>query len=160
VTASTARFQRGIQPLFRLKIVGDILLFELKQKVASPFPPMYKTVTQTLKIALAIIAMVVAIDISLSSAWKYYDLRTRSALLSVVAQELPPHASNEEMEKFMQQHTARYAFDNEYYHQYQGILPQTTFDKFLFDRKVQLVLKVNENLTLRNAEVHIFYTFL
>jgi hypothetical protein len=76
----------------------------------------------------------------------------------MVAQELPPRASDTEMLSFMRQHTTRFAYDDKYRHEYSGFVPQTKLDRILFDRKVQVVLRVSENSTLVNADVNVFYT--
>jgi hypothetical protein len=62
------------------------------------------------------------------------------------------------MEDFMRRHTTRYALDDRYHHEFSGFVPQTKLDRIFFDRKVQLVLKVAENSTYRNAEINVFYT--
>jgi hypothetical protein len=109
---------------------------------------------------LAGVAFIVALAITLPIGLSYYDSETRKAYLRVAVQELPPHASIGEMAEFMRRHTARYALDDRYHHEYTGIVTQTRLDRFLFDRKVQLVLKVNEGKTLQSAEVRVFYTAL
>jgi len=109
-----------------------------------------------LVIAIGLAALV----IGLPTAVSYYDARTKDSLLRVVAEELPPRASYKEMTEFMQRHTTRYSFDEKYHHEYGGFVPQTSLDKFLFDRKVLVALKVNEDRTFASAEVRVFYTFL
>jgi hypothetical protein len=81
-------------------------------------------------------------------------------LLRTVAQELRPHASSEEMDAFMRRHTAMYSLDQKYHHEYAGIVPQTKLDRILFDRQVQVALKVTEDITFEKAEVRVYYTFL
>ena len=121
---------------------------------------MYKTVTRVLKIFLALVATIIVLNIAVVTACSYYDAHTRKVLLREAAQELPSRASSGEMAEFMRRHTTGYSFDEKYHHEYIGIAPQTSLDRFLFDRKVQVVLKVNEDKTFLNAEVRIFYTFL
>ena len=115
---------------------------------------------RAVKILLAVVAAIIVLDVSLSSTLSYYDARTKQKLLLLVAQELRPHASNEEMVNFMRRHTARYAFDEKYHHEYAGFIPQTKLDRMLFDRKAQLVLKVDQNNNLTSAEARIYYTWL
>lgn len=109
-----------------------------------------------LKIVAAIVAIIVAIPTSLS----YYDGQTRTEVLRLAAQELPPHASVKEMTEFMSRHTARHSLDETYHREYTGIVAQTNLDKFLFDRRVQVVLNVSEDHTYLSADVRIFYTAL
>ena len=115
---------------------------------------------RALKILLAVVATITVLDVLLSSTLSYYDARTKQKLLLLVAQELRSHASNDEVVSFMRRHTARYAFDEKYHHQYVGFVPQTKLDQFLFDRKVQLLLKVDKNNNLAGAEARIYYTGL
>jgi hypothetical protein len=105
-------------------------------------------------------ALIAVCVVALPTGLSHYDSITKKAFLNVAAQELPPRASIKEMDEFMRRHTARYAFDDRYHHEYSGFLPQTKGDRFLFDRKVQVVLKVNENQTFQYAEVRVFYTGL
>ena len=121
---------------------------------------MHKTVSRILKVSLAVVAAIVVLDVALSSALSYYDSGARQKLLDIAAQELRPHASNQEMTEFMRRHTARFAFDEKYRHEYSGFIAQTRLDRMLFDRKVQVVLKVGENDTFTNAEVRVYYTGL
>jgi hypothetical protein len=90
----------------------------------------------------------------------YYDVHTRTEVLRLAARELPPHASLREMTEFMRRHTARYSLDETYQHEYTGIVAQSKVDKLLFDRKVQVVLKVAENHTFQSADARVFYTAL
>ncbi len=117
---------------------------------------MHDAVTRLFKVVVAIVvssaASIVVLVIALPTGLYYYDSATRKAFVRVAAQELPPHASIREMDEFMRPHTTRYAFDDQYHHDYSGFLPQTKLDRFLFDRKVQVVLKVNEDQTFQNAE--------
>ena len=119
---------------------------------------MHKTVSRILKVSLAVVAAIVVLDVGVSSALSYYDSGARQKLLGIAAQELRPHASNQEMTDFMQRHTTRFAFDEKYHHQYSGFVAQTRLDRMLLDRKVQVVLKVGEDDTFMNADVHVDYT--
>ena len=121
---------------------------------------MPKIVPLIVKISLGIIAAIIILDLAFGTGMSYYDAHTRDALLRVVAQELPPRASDAQMADFMQRHTTRYAFDDKYHHEFAGFVPQTQLDQFLFDRKVRVALKVNEDRTFREAEIQVFYTFL
>jgi hypothetical protein len=119
---------------------------------------MHKAVTRLIKIFLAVVAITVVLSIALPSTLSYYDSNTRQKLLRIAAQELPPQASDAEMLNFMRRHTTRFAYDDKYRHEYSGFVPQSKLDRILFDRKVQVVLRVAENSTLVNAEVNVFYT--
>jgi hypothetical protein len=130
----------------------------LRHQCTAPPVAMHKAVTRMIKILLAVIAAMVVFGIALPSTLSYYDSNTRQQLLGVAAQELAPRASNAEMLDFMRRHTTRFAFDEKYQHQYSGFVPQTKLDRILFDRKVQVVLRVSENSTLVNVEVNVFYT--
>jgi hypothetical protein len=105
-------------------------------------------------------ASIVVLFFALPAGLSYYDSATRDAFLRVVAQELPSRASISEMDEFMRRHTTRFAFDDQHHHEYDGFLPQTKLDRRLFDRKVQVVLKVNEDQTFQKAEVRVYYTGL
>jgi hypothetical protein len=110
------------------------------------------------KILLAAVVIVVVCGIALPSTLSYYDSNTRQKLLRIVAQELPPRASDTEMLNFMRRHTTRFAYDDKYRHEYSGFVPQTKLDRIFFDRTVQVVLRAAENSTLKNADVNVFYT--
>jgi len=112
------------------------------------------------KILLALIAVIIVLDIAFSSALSYYDANTRQRLVLMADLELRPHASSEAMAQFMRRHTTRYALDMTYHHEYAGFVPQTRLDRLLFDRKVQVVLKLNQNNTFMSAEARVYYTGL
>lgn len=112
-----------------------------------------------LKIAAIITALVVLLDVAISSALSYYDSHTKSAWLQLAARELSPGASEHEMAAFMRRHTFRHVRD-EYRHDYGGFVPQSQIDRFLFDRKVQIVLEMTGANTFDRAEVQVYYTFL
>jgi hypothetical protein len=113
-----------------------------------------------LKVLLAVVVTIIVFYVGLSSALSYYDSGTRQRLLGIVGRELPPHASISEMTDFMRRHTTRSALDEEYHHEFSGFVPQTRTDRFLFDRKVQIVLKVADDHTFLNADVRVYYTGL
>jgi hypothetical protein len=110
------------------------------------------------KLALCICVATMVICVVASAVLRYYDSRTKQNWLLVVAQELPPDSSANRMVDFMQKHTARYAVSEGRNLEYRGIVPQTSADKFLLDRKVQLVLRTSENHTFLNADVRVYYT--
>lgn len=111
--------------------------------------------------AVATVAlMVVALYVAVPSMLSYYDYHTKQRLLQVVAQELPPGASMTQMTDFMRKHSGRFSLDEKYHHEYDGILNQSRIDKLLFNRKVQIVLKVSRAGTLEGADVRIYYTAL
>ena len=112
------------------------------------------------KVTLVVVIALATLVIGLPSALSYYDAQAKESLLRVVAKELPPRASHREMTELMQRHTTTYAFDDKYHHDYAGFVPQTQLDKSLFNRKVQVLLKVNDDQTFREADVRVFYTFL
>jgi hypothetical protein len=66
-----------------------------------------------------------------------------------------------QMEQFMMQHApGRYSYDD-FNDQWQGLLPQSSFDRAFFDRQVGVYLKVNKKTrTFRGAEAQVYYTFL
>jgi hypothetical protein len=89
----------------------------------------------------------------------HHDSETQRDLLRVVARELPRGASMGQMTEFMQRHTSRFALDQDDQLQYAGFVPQSRLDRFLSDRKVQIVLKINRaSRTFENAEVRVYYT--
>src|SRR5690349_24670876 len=91
----------------------------------------------------------------LPTGMHYHESHTRDAVLRMVAQELPAGARNKDIAAFMQRHTTRWLV-SEFYRGYAGYLPQTGIDKFLFDRKVLVILKTNNDGTLANTEVRFF----
>jgi len=121
---------------------------------------MPKIASRILKIALAVAAPLAVVYVGLPTGLSYYDSHTKDALLRVAVQELPPRASHTEMTEFMRRHTERFGYDGKYLHGYAGFVPQSRLDKFFFDRKVQMLLNVNQDQTFRDADVRVFYTFL
>jgi hypothetical protein len=112
------------------------------------------------KIVLVVVITVVALDLIVSSTLSQFDAKTRATLLATTLRELPPGASDSEMEKFMKRHTARFARDDQYHNEYSGYVEQSRVDRFLFDRKVQVVLKFSNGNTFERADVHVYYTGL
>lgn len=125
---------------------------------------MHDAVSRLCKIVVAItagIAVSALISvIALTVGLHYYDSATKKALLRVVAQQLPPHSSMSDMQEFMRRRTTRYAFNDLHGHDYSGFLPQTSLDRFLFDRGVQIVLYVDTDQTFSSADVRVYYTWL
>lgn len=115
---------------------------------------------RTAKVVLTLVAVTVAVLGAVPTSLSYYDRQTRTEVLGLAAQELPPHASVREMTEFMRRHTARFSLDETYKREYTGIVAQSKVDKLLFDRKVQVVLKVAEDHTYQSADVRVFYTAL
>lgn len=120
--------------------------------------------TRSIKLVLATVlssaALIAFFFVALPIGLNYYDSVTKKKLLDVAGEELPPRASMGKMEEFMRRHTTRFAFDDQYHHQFIGFIPQTELDRFLFDRKVQLVLNVTEDQVFKSAGVQVFYTAL
>jgi hypothetical protein len=116
--------------------------------------------SRALTILLALLVVVVGLDVGAATVCSYHDAWTKQQLLKVVARELPPQWSADEMEYFMRRHTVRYASPSAFQHEYGGFIRQTKLDQFLLDRDVKIVLKVSEANTLQGADVEIFYTFL
>lgn len=91
----------------------------------------------------------------------YADSHTRKSVLLMIARELPRDASMTEMAQFMQRHTTKYVLDQDSRLEYAGFVPATALDRFLGDRKVEIILIINtDTKTLQRAEVQIFYTGL
>ena len=108
-----------------------------------------------------LIALPVFLVASCSLVLPSYDDQARKNVLRLVAAEVPPHASMVQMEQFMMQHApGRYSYD-EFSDQWQGLLPQSRFDRAFFDRQVGVYLKVDKRTgTFRGADAQVFYTFL
>jgi hypothetical protein len=105
---------------------------------------------------LGVVALVI---ISFPRMMSYHDSKTRSVLLGMVGRELPHHASMAQMGEFMRRHTARFALDQDDQLRYAGFMPQSRLDRFLADRKVQIILEINKtNRTFENADVRVYYT--
>ena len=112
-------------------------------------------------IAIGILAVLfVAFFLVLPMGLSRYDTHTRTEWLSIIHKELPPSASKSEMDASMRRHTTRYALDEKFDHRYAGFVAQTKFDKWAFDRKVRLSLKLNDQGQFGGAEVEVVYTFL
>ena len=90
-----------------------------------------------------------------------YDAATKKHVLQMVSEELPPHASQAQMDAFMRRHTGgTYDFDSDSF-EFAGFLPQSKVDEFLMDRDVRVALKVNRGTkTFKGAQVETLYTFL
>lgn len=112
------------------------------------------------KLGIGVATVVCLSLLALPSVVSFYDARTRTRLLAVMAGELPIGASMDEMTAFLQRHTTRYAVDVVYHHEYVGFARRTAADSMLFDRQVEFVLKLSDARTFANAEVRIYYTFL
>jgi len=110
--------------------------------------------------ALAI-ALPVFLAASCSLVLPTSDNRARQNVLRLVAAEVPPHASMSQMEQFMMRHApGRYSYD-ELNAEWQGLLPQSSFDRAFFDRQVGVYLKVDKKTgTFRASEAQVYYTFL
>ena len=115
---------------------------------------------RVLKVIAVVVGMIVLLDIAISSSLSYYDSRTKTAFLQLAAQELSPGAQDSEMVAFMQRHTSRYARDDQFHHEYAGVVAQTRLDRILFDRKIRLVLKMTDAGKFDRADVEIAYTSL
>ena len=112
-------------------------------------------------IIVAFIAVAAAVYVLIPTALSYHDAATRDRLLGMVSYELPPDASLKEMDQFMKRHTVRYALDGGETFEYVGFVKQSSFDRILADRQVQLILKIDRNTkTFDAAEVRVYYTFL
>jgi len=89
-----------------------------------------------------------------------YDYGTKVAVLSSIKEELPAGASSDQMRHFLERHTARFSMNDSYRPQVGGFAPQTTLDKWLFDRSVQILLNVDSQHRFAYAEANVDYTFL
>lgn len=99
--------------------------------------------------------LLVVVPVGLS----YYDSVTKQKVLRMIAAELPVGASMAQMDEFMNRHTARYAFNEYPRMEYAGFLPQSSLDRVLADRAVQVALEVNKGTkTFARADVRIYYT--
>lgn len=121
---------------------------------------MHKAVKRTLTVLFVMVVAVIVFNLALSSGLSYYDSKARERLMLEIARELPPHPTTAEMSEFMRLHTTRFALNKEPRHEYVGFAPQTKFDRVLFDRKIQIVLALDESGSFRNAEIYIYYTGL
>ncbi len=89
-----------------------------------------------------------------------HDRNTRRDTLAVIARELPVGASLADAQAFMERHTERFARDDEFPQVYGGFLPQSSLDRDLFDRQVQINLYFDAGHRFKSAEVNVYYTFL
>jgi hypothetical protein len=114
------------------------------------------------KIARVALVALVALCIGTCSSLAYYDLSTEKNVYRVIQRELPAHASMDMMNNFMKRHAGSvYNLDEEYDPEFVGMLPQTTTDRILFDRRVEITLKFDrKNKTLQRSAVAVTYTFL
>lgn len=89
-----------------------------------------QTLIRIFKVLFAVVAAIIVLDMAVATTMSYYDAHTKTLLLHVVARELPPHASMQQMTEFIRRHTERYGLDS-YNHEYAGIVAQTSVDKML-----------------------------
>jgi hypothetical protein len=115
---------------------------------------------KALKVLLVAAASVFILLAASCQAIRYHDRKTRQDTLALIARELRVGAPLSDMSAFLQRHTDRFALDDTYHHVYGGFVPQTSLDKRLFDRKVQINLYLDEDRHFRNADVNVYYTFL
>ncbi|HEY6457985.1 MAG TPA: hypothetical protein VIY90_22130 [Steroidobacteraceae bacterium] len=112
------------------------------------------------KVILILIIAVFALAIAVTSSLSYYDSRSREALVGTAMRELRPHATVKEMAAFMEKYTVRSYLDRKYHHEYGGFIPQTRLDRLLLNRKLQIVLRVDDHDTFIGADARVFYTGL
>jgi hypothetical protein len=113
-----------------------------------------------LKVFVIVIAAGTILYFAFVRSLAYYDSQTRKELMQTVARELRVGASKEEMTEFLHRHTSRFALDEQYKHEYGGFIPQTKWDHFWFERRVQILFKLNSDGTLKDTEIWVFYTGL
>jgi hypothetical protein len=114
---------------------------------------------RALRVLLVLVAFVFVLYVGVSLSLMRYDATTKRHLLGAIARELPSRSSYEVMTDFMRRHTTRFALDDVARHEYVGLVAQTRLDRIL-ERKVEIVLKVDENRALAGSEIRIFYTVL
>jgi len=116
-------------------------------------------VKRFLKVLLILVAVGVFFVVLLPGMMSYHDSITQRTLLRTVARELSRNASMAEMTEFMQRHTVRFAVNQDDQLEYAGFVHQSELDRFLGDRKVQIILELNRNSkTFQRAAVRIYYT--
>lgn len=116
--------------------------------------------TNIRKVLLSILIAFVAFYLLVVVGLSLYDASVKKKVLRIVTAELSPNATIQEMDAFMRRHTVRYALD-QYNSEFSGFLQQNAADKYLADRQVGIVLKVNrDSKTLQQADVQVSYTFL
>lgn len=91
---------------------------------------------------------------------RHYEAKRRAELLDQVARELPPKASEPEMRAFLVRHSKAGFVTDLSDGEITGVMPKTMLDRWLLDRQVQLVLKVDSSNRFSTAEVRFYYTFL
>jgi hypothetical protein len=111
---------------------------------------------------LAVVVTLLCVCIGVANALAYYDLRTEKKVYGLIERELPQHASMNVMDAFMKRHTGNlYSLDEKYNFEFVGMFPQTDIDRILFDRRVEIVLKIDRKTnTLQRSDVEVTYTFL
>jgi len=110
--------------------------------------------------AIVVFGAVAFIPVACTQALALHDRITGREVSATVARELTIGASLDDMRTFLLRHTTRFALDDRFHHVYAGFLPQSPWDKRLFDRQVEVNLYLDENRRFRNAGVEIYYTFL
>jgi hypothetical protein len=100
-------------------------------------------------VAVPIACLLFAVAISL------YDYRTRVTIQHAVTEELPTGASTDQMRHFLERHTDRFSMNAAFRPEVGGFAPRTNLDKWLFDRSVQIVLKLDSQHRFASAEVNI-----
>jgi hypothetical protein len=108
-------------------------------------------------VRVGIVLIVVAYAVVVSGL-SLHDRRTIDRLTQSVLQEVKPGASLDTMDTYLRRHTTRYALDREYHSTFGGFIPQTKWDRFWFNRQVQISFLLNKDGTMRDVEVSVFYT--
>ena len=88
-----------------------------------------------LLVIAALFTLLIVLLVVLPQLLGYHDRKARKEILDMVARELPVGAPERDMEQFMRRHTSRFALDDRFHREFDGIVLQSTLDKNLFDVK-------------------------
>ena len=114
--------------------------------------------SRTILIALAaLLALLGVAWLGVRSGMTSHDQRTRERILAQIAAEVPPGSDAGVMEAFMREHAESYSVDDRFNHQYDGLLPQSRWDRILGNRKVIIALQFDSNRRFKSSEVLITY---
>jgi hypothetical protein len=116
--------------------------------------------TRTTRVFVYVVIGIVAVLFGAQQLLAYHDARTRDQWKQLIARELPPNASKEQMTGFLQRHTTRFAIDEQFNHEYGGFVAQSEFDRFMLDRQVQILFHLSPTGSMQDVSVRVHYTGL
>lgn len=97
---------------------------------------------------------------ALPEVFRAYEARTRAELLGIVARELPTNATLPETKRFLAGHARVVVSPRFRPNEVIGVMRQSRLDRWMLDRQVQIVIKIDSDGRYSSAEIRFYYTFL